>query len=166
MRLVSPRDSCPPVSRPIDQCLLIALPSVAIVAADPRLECPTKYFLLRVTKRAWEDLDFRTRTVRFLRGAPDFDGHPLLVKFWMDCARVDAVDAGERIRGVEHPKVFRLKATGPGGSYRGAVWYDHESAVLWLLRVVTLSRFPNEQAAYAQFRTFEVRNYSGRRLSG
>src|SRR4051794_20560187 len=124
------------------------------IATLEQVDVASKYFILRVSQKAWQDVGARTRASRFTQ-EPDSSTHPLLTKFWSDCSHPAALDTGELLREVDHPKVFRLKATGPNGSYRGAIWYDRQAGVLWLLRVVALSDFHEESLAYRHFRALE-----------
>lgn len=77
----------------------------------------------------------------------------MLAKFWNSCGKPEAIDRGELLREVRHPSVFRIRV----GDWRAAVWFDHTSAVLWLLRALALARYPNENTLYTEFGRFEAR---------
>ena len=121
------------------------------ISALPRPDIAASHFSLRVSKRAWKDLDFRTGSERL-----DMDAiarHDLLQKFADHCRRPENIDRGEPIRQVRHPRVFRIKVN----NWRGAVWFDHDAAVLWLLRALPLSKFHEEADLYVQFGELERR---------
>lgn len=71
-------------------------------------------------------------------------------KFYEDFSDASRVDSGRTIDAVSDPKVFRIKT----GDWRAAVRYIPEDGVVWMCRVVRLSKFRREQDAYAQLGAF------------
>lgn len=112
-----------------------------------------KHVLLRVTTAAWDDLGISTPQ-RLDPASPILMRQPILRKFWDHYSKSENLDRGTPISQLEHSKVFRIKA----GVERAATWYDAASGVIWLLRVLSLSKFPNEDALYDHFGSLERRD--------
>lgn len=121
------------------------------LVALPRPDLLASHFLLRVSRRAWKDLGYVTALDRPYPDAPK--SHELLREFFTKCAAPDRVDRGELLRQVHHRRVFRIRSA----HWRGAVWFDHDGAILWLLRVLSLAQFTREDRLYDEFAALERR---------
>lgn len=98
-------------------------------------------YLLRVGRRAWEDLGVNPPVDDLVETV---NRHPILKKFYETYSSADAVDRGTPISQLDDPKVFRIRR----GQWRGAVRYFPEDGVQWLCRNVSLSRYHEEDDAY------------------
>lgn len=112
----------------------------------------TKRILLRVTAAAWQDLGIPV-PARLDREATPVAEQPILRKFWDHCSKAENLNTGTRIAQLVHPKVFRLKA----GAERAATWYDEDAGVIWLLRILSLAKFHDEDGLYRHFAALEQR---------
>lgn len=124
-----------------------------VLAPFPHAGLSSKYILLRVTQAAWADLEI-SAPHRLDRANPLLARQEILQKFWERYSSPANIDRGTPISQLRHPKIFRLKA----GQARAATWYDGDSGVVWLLRVLSLSKFHNENALYDHFGELENRS--------
>lgn len=122
-----------------------------VQTALSRPDLPASHYVLRLSQRAWKDLGFRTPVQRL--DASVTRAHPLIAKFWDVARHPETIDRGETIRQVRHPRVFRIKA----GDWRAAVWFDHDSAVYWMLRALALAKYSREDQLYSEFAELEKR---------
>jgi hypothetical protein len=90
---------------------------------------------------------------RLDRHSAGLSRHEILHRFWDRYSQPSNIDCGEHIRTLSHPKVFRIRTD----NERAATWYDANSGVVWLLRILALSQFPTEPALYNHFRFLEQR---------
>jgi len=97
--------------------------------------------LLRVSRRAWEDLGVDPPD-EALAGV--VEAHAILKKFYDTYSSVHAVDRGTPLSQAEDPKVFRIRRE----EWRAAVRYEPEDGIVWLCRAVSLAKFHREDDAY------------------
>lgn len=129
----------PPASKPIS-----ALSSLLGHVGHSRADVGNPY-LLRVSRRAWEDLGEASPP----KEPPEEAAakHRIVRKFYDEFSAADRVDGGVPIDTVEDPKVFRIKS----GDWRAAVRYVPADGVVWMCRALSLANFNDEQHAYVEF---------------
>jgi hypothetical protein len=109
------------------------------LANESRADLPSSY-VLKLTDAACSDLGIAQPEAEALVD----DQHPLVRKFVDRFKDPSAVDDGVPFRSRAGRGLYRVRM----GQWRGLVWADKGAGVVWLLRAVALSDFPDEDQAY------------------
>jgi hypothetical protein len=97
-------------------------------------------FVLRLSKSVCADLGVAQPESEALID----DQHSLVRKFVDSFTDSSAIDSGTPFRQVPGKGLYRIRAE----HWRGLVWTDKSTGVVWLCRAVSLADHPSEDAAY------------------
>ncbi len=77
-------------------------------------------------------------------GALVANQHPLVQKFVNQFTDASAIDDGRPFSQMPGRGLYRIRRE----EWRGLIWTDKDSGVVWLCRAVSLADFPEESDAY------------------